>query len=251
MSSHAPSKSARIGAALAVLASCALAGGGVGLLFVRLFVPRKAMGWDGLADMLGGLMVGAAIGVAAATALIALAAVGTQVRAAVGCIVLGVALWAGLAMTAPRREPEPVIERPKPFQPLLRVRARIAYSEDRLAAIAPAERPFSFTEVEVFSAKPELARTGWGGRQDRCRATPGEAQLRALIPAVEAAARETGDICRTPEPDDVLLAFNWNLGGERGGRSLEAGCLESELPGLGRLASELDELAKTLCPPTP
>ena len=42
--------------------SSLLAGGLLGILYVKLFVPAKEMGWDGIADMLGGLMVGGAIG---------------------------------------------------------------------------------------------------------------------------------------------------------------------------------------------
>ncbi|MEM7049494.1 MAG: hypothetical protein AAF604_07545 [Acidobacteriota bacterium] len=41
----------------------------VGGLFVRLFVPRRGMGWDQLADFLGGVMVGGLVGLVLALVL--------------------------------------------------------------------------------------------------------------------------------------------------------------------------------------
>jgi len=44
---------------VAALISCAvLAGAMLGGLYVKLFVPKTGMGWDQMADALGGLMVG-------------------------------------------------------------------------------------------------------------------------------------------------------------------------------------------------
>ncbi len=48
--------------ATSLLLTSAFAGALGGGLFVRLFVPKTGMGWDQLADMLGGLMLGALIG---------------------------------------------------------------------------------------------------------------------------------------------------------------------------------------------
>jgi hypothetical protein len=53
---------ARLIAALFLLLACALLGAAIGLMSVRLFLPEPTMGWDGIADALGGMMVGGGLG---------------------------------------------------------------------------------------------------------------------------------------------------------------------------------------------
>ncbi len=56
---------ARILAKLLLVASTGLAGAVLGALYVRFFVPKTGMGWDQIADALGGVMIGGAIGLVA------------------------------------------------------------------------------------------------------------------------------------------------------------------------------------------
>lgn len=64
--------SRRIVAALAstvLTLAASFLGALVGVLFVRFFVPQTGMGWDRIADALGGLMLGASAGLLAGALL--------------------------------------------------------------------------------------------------------------------------------------------------------------------------------------
>ena len=87
--------------------SSLLAGGLLGILYVKLFVPAKEMGWDGIADMLGGLMVGGAIGLFAGIYLawklpLRKQAMGTGAL----LLIFGITLL-GLKLAAPDRDAAP------------------------------------------------------------------------------------------------------------------------------------------------
>ncbi len=91
-----------VGAGL--LGSTTLVGTALGSLWVKLFVPRKAMGWDGIADALGGLMLGGLVGLLAGVILAVLLSRRAQVVGIVVGLVVTGGVFAGLAATAPKRE---------------------------------------------------------------------------------------------------------------------------------------------------
>jgi len=88
------------------LASGAVLGG----LYVKLFVPRAAMGWDGIADALGGLMLGGLIGLVVSIVLASALTVKRrlQVSAVLLAVVVAVISWGVITHEAkPKSEPEP------------------------------------------------------------------------------------------------------------------------------------------------
>jgi hypothetical protein len=95
----------RIAIGVGTLASTLIVGALLGLVFVKLFVPRKAMGWDGIADALGGLMVGGLVGVVIGGVLIALLSVRAQLVGIAIAVVVALIIAAVLAATAPGRSP--------------------------------------------------------------------------------------------------------------------------------------------------
>lgn len=87
-----------------LLLTGALSGSVLGILFVKLFVPRKAMGWDGIADALGGLMLGGLIGLVVSIVLIRMISVRHRlIAAAIECVLVLIVI-AGVLLT---QEPKP------------------------------------------------------------------------------------------------------------------------------------------------
>ncbi len=89
--------------ALSLLLTSSLTGLMLGLLVVRFLIPPKAMGWDGIADALGGAMLGGLTGIAAAVTLLLLQPAKSWLRSTLA-ITLALLLSFGLlALTAPDR----------------------------------------------------------------------------------------------------------------------------------------------------
>ena len=82
-------------ASATVITAVAVTGALLGLLFVALFVPKTGMGWDQMADALGGLMVGGVLGVVVGIVLAVALDVRRKLIAAGVCILI-----AGLAIGA-------------------------------------------------------------------------------------------------------------------------------------------------------
>ena len=96
----APQRFARAIAAISLALACVILGAAIGLMSASLLTPKDAMGWDGIADALGGLMVGGVLGLVAGGYL----ASGLSVRArwwsaAVALVLAAGTLWS-LALTA-------------------------------------------------------------------------------------------------------------------------------------------------------
>ncbi|MEM7343946.1 MAG: hypothetical protein AAF485_06860 [Chloroflexota bacterium] len=235
----------RIIAGLAVLVSNVIAGVALALLWVRLFVPPKAMGWDGLADFLGGIMVGTLLGVVVSVVIIALLSIRVQWIWSGIAVVIGGLTFAGLVMTAPQREvsSEPVFK--EPFRPAFVVRMKISQSQEILTTVPSDEQPLPFVEAEVWTGKPELIRVGWGPDFKRCVAAPSDDDLATLLPLVEAVIATAGPNCRTPE-DDLSLSLRWNLENNPGTQALDAGCLPDQ-PEFVALTDAIGTLADRLC----
>ena len=235
----------RILTGLALLASSMLAGAALGLLWVKLFVAPKDMGWDGLADALGGMMLGALIGLVAAGFMIALLSVRRQwagfgITAAVAVLTV-----VGLVRTAPERREAPPPVAKKSFQPTFRVGLRVGHTREILSVVASDERPIPFVEAEVSTGKPELVFVGWGPAFHRCTAAPTEVDLESLVPRIRRVIAASSSYCRTPE-DDLTLSVSWNLAGDIGNQGLEAGCLPDQ-PALRELVDAVNVLGERLC----
>ncbi len=235
-------------AAILLVGFAGLSGALLGGLFVRFFVPQTGMGWDRLADALGGLMVGGLLGIVAGAVLAALLSARRRMQAAAGFAALAVATFVVLAVTAPERpQPSAPVVREEPFRPFFVAKVGIGNSDAILLAVPEADRPFAFTEMEVRSGGPSLERVGWGPDLARCRAEPSRDDLAVLLPAVEAAAAEaTGTICRTPREDDLNLTFYASIDGERKSATVQGDCL-AERPAMAELARALGDLAARLC----
>ncbi len=139
----------RVITGLVLLASNLIAGAALGLLWVKLFVPHKAMGWDGLADVLGGIMVGTLLGLVVSVLVVILLSVRVQwVWIGIAAVVVGL-IFAGLVLTAPNRETssEPILK--EKFRPAFVVRLKISQSQEIQAAVLPDERLVPFVEAEV------------------------------------------------------------------------------------------------------
>jgi hypothetical protein len=85
-----------------VIAAAAVAGAFLGLLFVALFVPKTGMGWDQIADALGGLMLGGLIGIGLGIALAVTLDVRRKLIATAICIAIAGVTIGGLALSRPK-----------------------------------------------------------------------------------------------------------------------------------------------------
>ena len=142
---------------LVLLAANLIVGAALGLLWVRLFVDID-MGFGGVADALGGIMVGALLGLVVSALMVFLMSVRVQwVWIGITVVVAGLT-FAGLAFTAPKREvsSEPILK--EKFRPAFVVRMNVSQSQEILAAVPPGERPVPFVEAEVWTSRPELIR---------------------------------------------------------------------------------------------
>jgi hypothetical protein len=235
----------RIATGLVVVVSNLFAGTALGLLWVKLFV-NVDMGLGGVADVLGGMMAGALASLVVSALIVVLLTLRVQWIWIGVAVVVGGLTFAGLAITAPKREepaPEPIVK--QDFQPFFRVNMRINHTEEILDAIPADERPFPFTEAELFSGIPELIRVDWGPDYGRCVATPADADLEALLSHVQEVMTTDTSECRTPE-DDLRLSVGWNVAGESDSQGLDAGCLPDE-PEIVALADAIGTLADRLC----
>jgi len=241
-------------AGVAVVLATGLLGAMLGGLYVRLFVPRTGMGWDQIANALGGLMLGGLIGLV--VGLVVALTTSTRVRA----ITAAVAVVGALAMivilrllagpltpaqAGPSDPPTPV---ERNFSPMYMVNVRVGHSERILRELDPAARPIPFTDVELFSATPHLEHIGWGPEFTRCDVEPTREDLGRLLPLIEAAHAELDrGSCRTPNPDDLNVPVGINLDSDRRGGTIEADCL-AERPAIVALAEAIAALADRLCP---
>jgi hypothetical protein len=227
----------------------AVAGALAGGLYVRLFVPKTGMGWDQLADMLGGLMLGGLLGLVAGVALCFFLTARQRWAGAGLLLMLSLATVAVLfALREPRTPSEPVV-REEPFRPWFRASIRVGHSEEILRAVEPGNEPIPFTEAEVSTGLPELVHVGWGPDFVRCRAEPTREELARLLLLVTAAAEEAkAGPCRTDNEADLGVGVGISLDGERTSARVDAECLPKR-PALMALAEAVEEVATHSCPP--
>lgn len=156
----------RVLVGLLTTASCVVTGGVLGIVFVKLFVPRRGMGWDQMADALGGLMVGALIGLILGIALaIRLTPRRQFVAVGVAVAVFG-ACWLYLYLTRGASRTASAVDLPAPRYALEMeriqhpqheevLRAWAAESEERLDAFRRGEMAAIPVE-EVFAEIEDL-----------------------------------------------------------------------------------------------
>lgn len=232
-------------AILGLMSACSIAGTSLGILYVRLFIPKPDMGWDGIANMLGGMTVGALLGLGTGIVLYRLLQPGKRILAGLSAIGVGLVTFAGLIVTAPNKEtaPPPVIE--QAFQPAFQLTIRVSHTEEILASIAENERPLPFTEAQIASGKPVFVYKTWGPDFDTCTAKPDTDDLELLVSRIRALDNAAGPLCRTPE-NDLLLAASWRLAGTQGNQSIHAGCLDTR-PAFRATTEAIASLAVRLC----
>ena len=109
-----PSKWKRVISGVVLIASTLIAGAAFGILWVRLFIPRKAMGWDNLADFLGGMMVGALLGLVVGAVMVFLFSIRTQWMSIGIAVVVAILIFASLALTAPDNKSSMLLIAKKP-----------------------------------------------------------------------------------------------------------------------------------------
>jgi hypothetical protein len=234
----------RIFTGLILLASNLITGAALGLLWVRLFVDVD-MGLGGVADALGGVMVGMLLALVVSALMVFLLSVRMQwVWIGIAVVIVGV-MFVWLRLTAPVREisSEPILK--EKFRPSFILRMNLSQSQEVLAAATPDERLFPFVEAEVRTSRPELIYVGWGPDFERCVAAPSHADLEVLLPLVQEVMAAAGPDCRTPE-DDLSLSVRWNLENNLGSQTLDAGCLPDQ-PEFMALTDAVGALADRLC----
>ena len=89
----------RVLVGLVTTASCVVTGAILGIVFVKLFVPKRGMGWDQIADALGGLMLGAALGLVLGVVLAIRLPPRRQLVAILIAVAIFGACWLGLYLT--------------------------------------------------------------------------------------------------------------------------------------------------------
>lgn len=225
--------------------TCSLAGLALGVLYVRLFIPAPAMGWDAIADMLGGMMAGALLGLLTGAVLYRQLPQGQRIRA--GLIATGVALvtFAGLIITAPKSTSTPPPTITRAFQPAFRLTIRVSHTEEILSRTPPNAQPLPFTEAQISSGKPVLLYKTWGPAFATCTTQPDSTDLALLVSHIEALEAAVGPLCQTPE-DDLLLAASWRLAGTQGNQSIHAGCLDAQ-PAFLAATQAIEQMASRLC----
>lgn len=245
-------KTRKIGPAVAwilLALTSALLGASLGSLWVRLFVPKKQMGWDALADALGGLMLGALVGLVAGAVLAAFLSMRGRFLGSAVATAAMVLVFAGLVTTGrTHRLLEPAAPpRKKSFPIPFSAAVRVSHSEEILRAVRAGEEPIPFSEGKVWTVGPEVVRVGWGPELERCTATPAESDLEAIVPVLRSALGEAGPICRTEQKGDLILSFAMRLEDERASAAVEAGCL-ADRPALTALVEAIAQLADRLEP---
>lgn len=91
-------------AGLVLALACAFVGASIGLLGARLLSTPTGMGWDAIADALGGLMVGGVLGLGAGLYLNVGLSVRSRWWSSIVAVMLGLGILFSLALTAPQRQ---------------------------------------------------------------------------------------------------------------------------------------------------
>lgn len=221
----------------------------LGVAYVRFAMPPAADGWTGIAQGLGGLMVGGAAGlIVSLLLLVPLLRRGAKtMAAAVGLTVAGTgAVVLLLFLTQPQRKPSPPLPPPpKAFQPLFRVSVRIGLSDELLRGMTADDTPLrrASYKVETYGRDgPHLDVESFGPTRQVCSASLSEADLRSLLETLRPATNVSS--CRTPVRTPPI-AFSWTLKDvdpSRGNAAVEVGCLP-ERPALEALIAALEALA--------
>ena len=220
----------------------------LGGLYVKWFVPKTGMGWDQLADLLGGLMVGGLLGITAGIGLFLFLPQRRRLVAGAAMAVGSILIVIGLVLTRPPATDasEPVI-RETAFSPWYRVKFRTNHNDAVLRAASIDQRPLPFIEAELSTAGPSATYVGWDF--ETVEGTPSREDLEALLPLVQAAGLEaTEEICRTPNEADLTVTLLITLDGVSYRGTVQADCL-ADRPAMVALAESLEILFSFPNPP--
>lgn len=219
------------------------AGAALGLLWVRLFVEVD-MGFGGVADTLGGAMVGMLLALLLTIFFLLRMSLPAQWRGSAISLVIAMLTFAGLALTAPERKQSsgPVVK--DRFRPAFVLRMKIYQARADMAATQADTQLMPFTEAEVWTGSAKLIHAGWGADAERCVTVAANADFEILLPLLQAVA-ETGSDCRTPEHDPGLN-LRWNIENSPGTLNMDLGCLKQR-PKIALLVEAVDRLAMRLC----
>ena len=277
-------RSARVLSGWALWGASGAAGSLVGGLVATRVLTTTDMGWDQLADALGGMMVGALAGAVVAGAGIAALDRGGRWLASVGALLVAAAALLGLRLLPPNvatARPATVVDVP-PFEPALTLILFAESPEVWVDAASPlGEAPWRRFEVrsENWSAFWETYGSPFDGAAGRESGSSCAASLLEVVPAagdqrmLSDASR--GRLDRLAEVLDVLphdleqrcaahgtadgaidapssgppspggLQLRWSVGGQGAGAVVTPACQEAVAP-LAELFSELVRLQQEL-----
>ncbi|MCG7908714.1 MAG: hypothetical protein JAY82_02955 [Candidatus Thiodiazotropha taylori] len=227
-----------------LLAVNLLAGAALGLLWVKLFLDVD-MGFGGIADTLGGAMVGMILALMVTGIAVFHLTPRTQglwsgIAGGVAVIVL-----AGLVITAPPRKVsnEPVIK--TKFRPAFVLRMKTNRPRSELATLPAKQRQLPFTEAEVWTRSSKLIVVDWGPDFNACEVQASNEDFARLLPLLQQVVSIAGPACRTPE-DDFSLNIQWNIENNSGHWNLDAGCIAQQ-QAIVSLVNAVGDLAGRLC----
>lgn len=211
-----------------------------GFVATRL-LPMTGMGWDQLADALGGFMVGTLAAVVLGAVLVwRLGVKGRLIAAGLALIASGGMLF--LLKTVPKNvaAPEPPPPPPPAFEPAFRIEVRTSPKDRVLQAAQP---PIPWSSISVLSENRSLSYRTWGRDPDLCVAgfLPGEdAPLQAVAGAVGGLSPEVEHYYRK---GTARFDLSWTFEGERAGVFVFADAFTAE-PALADLLQALEAVVE-------
>lgn len=228
----------------------------LGAVYVRHFVPPAPDGWTGIANALGGLMVGGGAGLVVGLLLVGLLARrsdGALWKGAGGLLLGALVTFGYLAATRPDRSAAAAdLPTAPPEPPAFEPDFWFGISHPSTNATGRVEAPdggrtLPFAAVGAYAASARLEVHRLPHRA-HCRAALSSGRLAELLPVARTAARETERRCQTPE-EDLSVYFRWHFAdGDPeldGDASLDMGCLPDE-PALQALIADVQALIETV-----
>ncbi|MCG8037297.1 MAG: hypothetical protein JAZ19_09680 [Candidatus Thiodiazotropha taylori] len=227
-----------------LLAVNLVAGAALGLLWVKLFVDVD-MGFGGVADTLGGAMVGMLLALLITGIVVFRLTPRAQGLWSGVAGVVALVVLAGLVITAPPRKVsnEPVIK--AKFRPAFVLRMKTDRPRSELATLPAKQTQLPFTEAEVWTGSSKLIVAGWGPDFSSCEAQANNEDFAQLLPLLQQVVSIAGPACRTPE-DDFNLNVRWNIENNSGHWNLDAGCIAQQ-QAIVSLVNAVGDLAGRLC----
>lgn len=226
----------RVLAGFVLVVGCLFAGALFGIVAVRLLRPTTSSGWDGIADALGGLMLGGGTGLV--VAIVALFTVRARLPLAAGIAWLALIVAVALIRIVPAQKLALPVQ-PDPFEPtyVIQLYSRIAASEPGSPDLG-----FPYRELRVDANYRSLTVKRWGSPPPVCSTGLDDAQLATLVPLIEAI--DAPEDC-APEGPGFSLIIDWPEQPQRG-YFVEPGCLARD-PELAAFVEAFERLRAATC----